>query len=104
MSDEASLEEKKQKVREALRKVVDPEIGLSVTELGLVRKIEIAEDHAHLVMILTTPFCPYAPQLLEITRKTAEEVLGVPTTIELGLEPWSPDMMEDEARTDWGMF
>ncbi len=104
MSDEASLEEKKQKVCEALRKVVDPEIGLSVTELGLVRKIEIAEDHAHLVMILTTPFCPYAPQLLEITRKTAEEVLGVPTTIELGLEPWSPDMMEDEARTDWGMF
>lgn len=91
-------------LREALRSVVDPEIGMNIIELGLIRNIDIQEDHAHILMIMTTPFCPYAPQLLEQTRRTAQTYLGVPTTIEMGMEMWDPSMMEEGAVSDWGLF
>lgn len=91
-------------LRDALRSVIDPEIGMNVIELGLLRKTEIEPDRGHIVMIMTTPFCPYAPQLLEQSRRTAQEYLGVPTTIEMGLEMWDPTMMEEGAADDWGLF
>ena len=56
---------KEEGLYEALRTVIDPEIGMNVVELGLIRGTEIHDDRAHIVMIMTTPFCPYAPQLLE---------------------------------------
>jgi len=87
-----------------LRTVVDPEIGMNIVELGLIRHVDIGEDRAHVVMIMTTPFCPYAPQLLEQTRRTAQNYLGIPTTIEMGLEMWDPSMMEDGAADEWGLF
>ncbi len=96
--------EKEAKVYEALRRVVDPEIGLNVVELGLIRGIEIKDDSAHIIMILTTPFCPYGPMLLEQVRATTEHVLGVPTTIEMGRELWDPSFMEEGAGGDWGLF
>lgn len=89
---------------EALRSVIDPEIGMNVIELGLVRDIQITEENAHVLMIMTTPFCPYAPQLLEQTRRTTQDFLGVPATIEMGMEMWDPSMMEEGAAADWGLF
>ncbi|MBZ0279693.1 MAG: iron-sulfur cluster assembly protein [Anaerolineae bacterium] len=91
-------------LREALREVVDPEIGMNIIELGLIRNIEIHEDRAHMTMIMTTPFCPYAPQLLEQTRRSAQNYLRRPATIEMGLEMWDPSMMEEGAADDWGLF
>ena len=99
-----SCEEKEELVRNALREVIDPEIGLNVVELGLVREIDIHDDHAHIKMIMTTPFCPYAPHLLEASRVRAQEVLGVPTTIEVGMELWDPSMAEEGVLSDWGLF
>ena len=64
----------------------------------------IEDEKAHLDMILTTPFCPYGPALLEMARKKAEEALNRPTTIELGMQMWDPTMMEEGAGADWGMF
>lgn len=96
--------EKTEGLLEALRSVVDPEIGMNVIELGLIRATDIDEDRAHITMIMTTPFCPYAPQLLEQTRRTAQDFLGVPTTIEMGMEMWDPSMMEEGAAADWGLF
>lgn len=105
MSDSTATTPKTEEgLREALRVVVDPEIGMNIIELGLLRKVEIGEDYGHIVMIMTTPFCPYAPQLLEQSRRTAQEYLGRPTTIEMGLEMWDPSMMEEGAADDWGLF
>ena len=59
---------------------------------------------AHVVMILTTPFCPYGPQLMEQTRRCVQDATGLPTTIELGLQMWEPSMMEEGAGQDWGLF
>jgi metal-sulfur cluster biosynthetic enzyme len=91
-------------LEEALREVIDPEIGLNIIELGLVREVEMGEDSAQLTMILTTPFCPYGPAMLEMTRQKAETALGSQTTVEMGMEMWDPSMMEEGAGADWGMF
>jgi metal-sulfur cluster biosynthetic enzyme len=104
MSDSLPVEEKHALVMNALREVLDPEIGLNVVELGLVRDLAIEDEKAHLVMIMTTPFCPYAPQLLEASRRKVQDTLGVPTTIEVGMEMWDPSMAEDGILSDWGLF
>jgi metal-sulfur cluster biosynthetic enzyme len=101
---EQQVEVTEEGLREALRQVVDPEIGMNVIELGLMRNVEIYDDRAHLTMIMTTPFCPYAPQLLEQTRRTAQNYVQRPVTIEMGLEMWDPSMMEEGAADDWGLF
>lgn len=100
----STIAEKETGLREALRSVIDPEIGMNIIELGLIRHIEIYDDRSHVTMIMTTPFCPYAPQLLEQTRRVSQDFLGVPTTIEMGMEMWDPSMMEDGAAADWGLF
>ena len=89
---------------ESFRKVIDPEIGLNIIELGLVREVLIEDDSAEVTMMMTTPFCPYAPALLESTRHQAEEAIHKPTTIEMSMEPWDPSMMEESAARDWGFF
>jgi metal-sulfur cluster biosynthetic enzyme len=90
------------KVREALRQVVDPEIGLSIIELGLVRELSIAGPDARMKMLLTTPFCPYGPALIEMARAKAAEASGLPVAIDLGMEMWDPSMMEEGAGAAWG--
>ena len=89
---------------EELKKVMDPEIGLNVLELGLVRNIAVINDQAQILMIMTTPFCPYGSSLLETTRQQAEIGLKLPTSITLSYEPWDPSMMDENARLDWGFF
>jgi metal-sulfur cluster biosynthetic enzyme len=91
-------------LQDALREVVDPEIGLNIVELGLIRDAEVETESAKITMILTTPFCPYGPALLEMTRQKAEGALGLPTEVEMGTEMWDLSMMEEGAGADWGMF
>ena len=68
--------------REKLSEVVDPEIGMNIIQLGLVRDIIIENDIARVKMILTTPFCPYGPAMIEMTKAKAVEGLNMPVTIE----------------------
>ena len=67
------------------------------------RGVDFDDESAHVNMIMTTPFCPYAPQLLEQTRRTTQDFLGVPTTIEMGMEMWDPSMMEERRRQRLGL-
>ena len=92
------------KVKTALREVVDPEIGLEIIQLGLVRDVRIDEEAAEVEMILTTPFCPYGPAMLEMTRQKAEEALDMTTTIKMGTAVWDFSYMEDGAGADWGLY
>jgi metal-sulfur cluster biosynthetic enzyme len=93
-----------QPLRDGLAKVIDPEIGMNVLQLGLIRKVSIEEGVTKIYMILTTPFCPYAPAMIEATRKAAQNALGQPATVDIGTEVWDYSMMEDPAALDWGMY
>lgn len=104
MSDVPQTTDLEEKVREALRQVIDPEIGMDVVTLGLIRDLVIEEDSIHTIMILTTPFCPYGPQIMEQVRRTAGQAADRESTIEMGLEIWDPSMMEEGAGDDWGLF
>lgn len=101
--ESSEIEAKRNEIFEALRQVYDPEIGMNVVELGLIRHIELSGSRCHVEMILTTPFCPYVPAILQEVRETAEIAAGVPTTIEMGADMWEPSMMEEGA-DDWGLF
>ena len=90
--------------REKLAEVVDPEIGMNIIQLGLVRDISIDNNIARVKMILTTPFCPYGPAMIEMTKAKAVEGLNMPVTIEMGMEMWDFSMMEDPSALDWGMY
>jgi len=90
--------------RARLSEVVDPEIGMNIIELGLVRDIQINDQVASLKMILTTPFCPYGPAMVDMTRQKAQEALNQPVTVEMGVDVWDFSMMEDPSALDWGMY
>jgi len=93
-----------EQLREGLKDIVDPEIGLNVIQLGLIRDLKVEPDNAIMKMILTTPFCPYGSELLEMTRQKAETILSRPTSIDLGMEVWDFSMMEDGLGNDWGLY
>ncbi len=97
---------KEEELIESLRSVIDPEIGLNVVELGLVRNLDIDEetDAAKITMILTTPFCPYGPQIIEQVRMVGGQVMEGGVNVEIGTELWDPSMMEEGAGGDWGLF
>jgi metal-sulfur cluster biosynthetic enzyme len=91
-------------VRTKLGEVVDPEIGMNIIQLGLVRDVSINDGIAHVKMVLTTPFCPYGPAMIEMTREKAVEALDKPVTVEMLADVWDFAMMEDPSALDWGMY
>ena len=93
-----------EQARARLSEVVDPEIGMNIIQLGLVRDIEIENGIGRLKMILTTPFCPYGPAMIEMTKAKATEGLNMPVTVEMGMDMWDFSMMEDPSALDWGMY
>lgn len=96
---------KEEELLEALRGVIDPEIGLNIVELGLIRNIETKPlGGAKVTMILTTPFCPYGPQVIQQVRAVANSITGGGSEVEIGTELWDPSMMEEGAGGDWGLF
>jgi metal-sulfur cluster biosynthetic enzyme len=82
-------------IRSALETVNDPEIMLSVIDLGLIREVSVGAGKTVIRMLLTTPFCPYAPQLVAEIKQAAESVVPQPCEVEVLPDPWSPDMMPD---------
>ena len=91
-------------LRAKLAEVVDPEITLNVIQLGLVRKVSVANGEAKMYVLLTTPFCPYGPAMLDMIKQKASEGLAMPVSLELGYEPWDFSLMEDPGALDWGMY
>lgn len=86
--------------------IKDPEIAMSIIELGLVRDVILNDKThtAHIDMIMTTPFCPFASKLLEDTRSALEALLGFATTIELGVKAWDKGYMEEGLADEWGLW
>jgi metal-sulfur cluster biosynthetic enzyme len=77
-------------ILDALRSVVDPELGMDVVELALIRQIIIGGESSEIKMVLTTPFCPYAGSMVQQIKDQAESVLEHPVKVTLLAERWDP--------------
>jgi len=77
-------------ILDALRSVVDPEIGMNVVELALIKQIILGPDSTEVKMILTTPFCPYAGSMIQQVKDQAESVVEHDVKVTLLAERWDP--------------
>jgi metal-sulfur cluster biosynthetic enzyme len=94
-------------VREALRQVYDPELGLDIVALGLVYGISIEDGRLVIEMTLTTPGCPVSenlPQQAVEAASTAVAAFGVPADVRVVWDPpWTPERMEESAADTLGL-
>lgn len=96
-----------EKIVAMLKTVYDPEIPVNVYDLGLIYKIDVADDGEVMIdMTLTAPNCPAADFIMEDIRQKVESVEGVAAaTINLVFEPeWDKDMMSEEAKLELGFL
>ncbi|MFL5832118.1 MAG: metal-sulfur cluster assembly factor [Solirubrobacteraceae bacterium] len=88
-------------VTDALRDVIDPELGLDFVELGLIYGVEVSEDGAvHVTYTLTSPGCPIGPQVSEQIAEFVSELEGVrdvQSTMTFS-PPWTPERMSEDAK------
>ncbi|MBA2556236.1 MAG: metal-sulfur cluster assembly factor [Chloroflexi bacterium] len=77
-------------ILDALRTVVDPEIGMNVVELALIRQVILGENQTEIKMILTTPFCPYAGSMIQQVKEATEGVVDHEVKVTLLAERWDP--------------
>lgn len=77
-------------ILDALRAVVDPEIGMNVVELALIKQILLGPNETEVKMILTTPFCPYAGSMIAQVKEQAETVVEHEVKVTLLAERWDP--------------
>jgi metal-sulfur cluster biosynthetic enzyme len=82
-------------IKESLRAVKDPEIGLDVVQLGLIRDIILQENDGEIKMMLTTPFCPYGGWLIQQVKDTASASSGKLLKVSVLADLWDPNFMED---------
>jgi metal-sulfur cluster biosynthetic enzyme len=96
-----------EQVREALRLVEDPEIGLSIMELGLIYATEIVDREVTVTMTLTSPYCPAGPL---ITSQVESVVGSLPDVDKVDVDitfspPWDPKTMaSDEVKAMLGIW
>jgi metal-sulfur cluster biosynthetic enzyme len=99
------------KIREALKAVVDPELFVNIVDLGLIYEIKVdeqAEGKSNVIveMTMTSPACPAGPQLLSQSQDAVKRLDGVADVdVKLVMEPpWTPDRMTEDARDQLGIF
>jgi metal-sulfur cluster biosynthetic enzyme len=88
-------------IREALRRVVDPELGVNIVDLGLVYRIEVAGGRARIAMTMTSPTCPLADYLKDLVTSAIRHHVPDVVNVDINFEwepPWDPDMMSEDAR------
>ena len=96
-----------ERIIEALKTVYDPEIPVNIYDLGLIYRIELADDgRVEIDMTLTAPNCPAADFIMEDVRMRVEGITGITNaTINLVFEPeWDKDMMSEEAKLELGFL
>ncbi|AJX30451.1 metal-sulfur cluster assembly factor [Burkholderia oklahomensis] len=88
-------------LRDALRAVIDPEIGVNIVDLGLVYGIERTDERIVVTMTMTSPACPMAGVVIDDVQATLGDLASdaLPVDVDLVWEPpWAPKMMSDAAR------
>lgn len=97
------VEEKE--ILESLKNVYDPELGISIVDLGFIYKIEINKDRVNIGMTFTSPQCPLSGMITEQVKIEVMKVQGIKeVNVELVFDPpWNPNMMNAEIRKQLGV-
>jgi metal-sulfur cluster biosynthetic enzyme len=92
-------------LQQALRQVIDPELGLNIVELGLVYGVDAQEGDVEVRMTLTSPGCPAGPQIMDDVQRTLKMLDGVTSVnVELVWEPyWTPERIDPKVRAVLGL-
>jgi metal-sulfur cluster biosynthetic enzyme len=87
-------------VTDALRDVIDPELGLDFVELGLIYDVEIEDGTVRITYTLTSPGCPIGPQVAEQMEEFVSELDGVQDVVSTMTfsPPWTPERMSEDAK------
>jgi metal-sulfur cluster biosynthetic enzyme len=96
-----------EQVREALKRVVDPELGINIVDLGLVYEVEVSpQGDVDIRYTLTTMGCPIGPLIEDQMQAFLAAVPGIgEVRPDMVLRPaWTPEMMSDEAKAALGFF
>lgn len=90
-----------ERVRAALREVVDPEVGINVVDLGLVYGIDVRDGDVRVAMTMTSPVCPLNEYITTNAEAAVRRAVPGVRAVRIDLvwdPPWRPDMMSDVAR------
>ena len=105
MADRSTQMPTEEAIRNALRSVIDPEVGLNVIDLGLVYGIDVAPGRVRVAMTMTTPACPMGSMITEDAREAIRDIApdGADIVVDLVWDPpWSPARMTENAKRHFG--
>jgi metal-sulfur cluster biosynthetic enzyme len=94
-------------VREALREVIDPELGVNVVDLGLIYGIAVDGQRVRVTMTLTTPGCPLHDTITEAVNEAVPFYIPGVESVDVNLvwdPPWSPEMMTEVGKQEIGWW
>jgi len=94
-----------ERVREALCRVDDPEVGINIVDLGLVYRIDIAPELVRVELTMTSAACPLGDLITDNARRAVGAAMPQGTAVDIVLvwePPWTPDMMSESARQTFG--
>jgi len=92
-------------IEEALQRVVDPELALSIVDVGLVYGVTVTDTKAHVLLTMTSAACPVADLIIEDIEAELDRVVPAGMTIQVELTwapPWSSDRMSEGAKRFMG--
>ncbi|MEN9490888.1 MAG: hypothetical protein RJA63_1337 [Pseudomonadota bacterium] len=92
-------------MREALRQIMDPELGMNIVDLGLVYRLEVGAGGVELDLTMTSPACPMGEMIVAEAEAALAACVTPSQTLSVQLvwePPWSPERMSDEARQHFG--
>jgi FeS assembly SUF system protein len=101
------LEAFTEKLVKALKTVYDPEIPVDIYELGLIYKVDVADNYDTAVdMTLTAPGCPVAGEMPVMVQTALEGIDGIgKVTVNMTFDPpWTPERMSEEAKLELNMY
>ena len=93
------------RVREALRAVLDPEVGMNIVDLGLVYRVDISPQRVRVEMTMTSPACPLGDLLGDNVERAVRALVPDAVAVEVELvwdPPWTPESMSESARQTFG--
>ncbi len=93
-------------VRDALKEVYDPELGINIVDLGLIYDVQLAEGKADITATLTSPGCPMGPEIVANVRRAVSQFDDI-DDVDMHIvfsPPWHPTMMSDDAKDELGYF